>query len=470
MCATATLALITLQALPATLAWGRSFSEAIPNEYLAPETIQASLRQMEDAPDLDEPTRAKARELYAKAQGELELAKTWRAKVERFSQMVVLAPQELEQTKADLAAVVEAPDLAVPSASLAELEALLSAKESELTEQRAAVTELESELRRRASRRIEIPKLVAAAQEQLGEVLRQLHAPVVTEPPAITAARRIKLLARREALEQELASYEREQRAYEVRTELLSSQRDLAARRAAHLEQVVLEWRTQVTRQRYRETETQLQQARREAAQAHPALEQLAENNARWAERRKELAELIATTTRDLDQTNDRLTTLQDQFERTREKVDTVGLTNAIGLLLRNQRESLPSDHDYLQRIGARQPTIRDCQFELLQLKDRRSELANLDVQVQRELDAMARDFGPDDLAELKISVEGILQSELDYLDALILDTNSYFDRLVDLDNAERQLAAQTHDYSTYINERVLWIQSATVLDAQDAR
>ncbi|MDY0169708.1 MAG: mechanosensitive ion channel [Thermoguttaceae bacterium] len=460
---------LALLALPAPLTgFTQLVAETAAPDQSATEAIQAALRQVDEAADLDEPARAKARELYSHALEELELARTWRAKVERFTQMVALAPQELDQTRADLAAMPAVPELAIPGASLTELEQALSAKEIELTEQKASVAELESELRRRAGRRIEIPKLAGAAQERLAEVSRQLQAPLPAEPPAVAAARRTKLLARREALEQELVSYERELRAYEVRSELLSLRRDLAARKVAHLEQVLSEWRTRVTHQRYRETETQLRRARWEADRAHPALERLAAANAQWAERRKEMAELIAKTTRELDQTNDQLADLQDQFERMREKVDTVGLTNAIGLLLRKQRESLPNARDYWRRIGARQATIRDCQFELLQLKDRRSELANLDAQVERELRTVGRDLREADPAGLRDSVHGFLESERDYLDALIPDANGYFDRLVDLDNAERQLAGKTQEYSAYINERVLWIRSATALGAHD--
>ena len=465
--AVASMVLLTLLALHAR---AQTAGETIPPECPTPKSIQTALKQAEESPDLDDVSKAKVSEAYGQAAEDLETAETWRAKVEQFSRMIAIAPQELAQTRTDLAAVPDPADVAIPNAGLPELEQSLSAKETELAQQKATLAELESEIRRRANRRVEVPKSATTAQELLADTLRQLQAPPLDEPAILTAARRVRLLARQQALEQELASYERELRAYEVRTELLSLRRDLAVRRAAHLEQVVLQWRNQVTRRRYRETETQLRRARQEADQAHPAVEQLAQANARWTERRKELAQLIANTARDLDETDVQLATLQGQFERMQEKVDCVGLTNAIGLLLRNQRDSLPSAGQYWQRIAARQETIRDCQLELLQLKDRRSELANLDVQVEQELLAVGRDWQQADPSELKTSVEGFLRSERDYLDALILDANGYFDRLVDLDNAERQLADRIEAYSAYINERVLWIRSTTAIGGQDFR
>ncbi len=461
-------ALLTVLAMPSARARAQANAEILPIEYANAETIQAALRQVEESTELDDAAKAKARELYGQALEELEAAKAWRGKTDRFVQMVAVAPQELEQARAELAAMPEAPATAVPEASLGDLKQMLTVKEAELTEQRALAAELEGELRRRAARRVEIPKLAVAAQEQLAEVTRQLQAPLPAEPAAVTAARRAKLLARREALEQELVSYDRELRAYEVRSELLPLRRDLAARRAAHLDLILTEWGTEVSRQRYEESEAQLRRARKEADTAHPALERLAETNALWAQRRKELAELIAKTTEELERTDDHLAAVQDQFERTQEKVDTVGLTNAIGLLLRNQRASLPEVGRYRRSIASRQSTIRECQFELLQLKDRRSELANLDVQIERELRAIGREARQLDPAGLEAAVRTFLQSERDYLDALIVDTNTYFDRLVDLDNAQRQLVEKTDEYSTYISERVLWIQSTPVVRLDD--
>ncbi len=468
-------AIVAMAALLATMAapapvWAQLDDEIIPFEYPTVESIQAALRQVDELPDLDEAARSKVRDLYAGALEELEAVRSWRSKAARFTQMVAVAPQELAQTQADLAAMPEATQRASPAANLTELKQAILTKEAEQTEQKSLLVDLESELRRRAARRVEVPKLAGAAQERLAEVSRQLQAPLPTEPAAVATARRVKLLARREALEQELASYEHELRAYEVRSELLAVRRDLAARRLANVDQVLVEWRAEATRQRYQETESQLRRAREEADGAHPALERLAETNSQWAERRKELARLIASTGEELERTTSQLAALHDQFERTREKVETVGLTDAIGLLLRNQRESLPNTRDYRAGIAARQDVIRQCQLDLLQLKDRRSELVNLDVQVARELRIIGREKGTGGLVGADEAVRAFLQSERDFLDTLIVDANTYFNRLVDLDNAERQLLESTRKYSSYINERVLWIQSVPMLGVQDFR
>lgn len=432
------------------------------------ETIQAALKQIDQAQGVDEPSKVKAKEHLSQALQDVEATGSWTAKIERFTQMAATAPEEISQVRADLAALSASPEPAIPDGSLLQLEQALSKKEAELSERRALLAELEAEPKRRAGRRVEIPKLAAGLQERLAEVDRQLQAPSAGGPAPALAARRTALWARRQSIERELLSNERELGAYEVRGELLALRRDLVARQIAQAEQELLKWRESVNRQRHRESEAQLRRARREADRAHPAVERLAQANARLTERRQEMARLIAEATRDLEQASGRLAALQDQFTRTQEKVDTVGLTNAIGLLLRKQRESLPDVRNYRQRINARQATIRQCQLELLELEDRRSELAKLDRQVEAELRAVGRPAHPVDRTELEASIREFLDSEKDYLDALKVDANSYFDKLVDLDAAERQLVEQAQQYSKYIGERVLWIRSAAAFGVDE--
>ncbi len=168
---------------------------------------------------------------------------------------------------------------------------------------------------------------------------------------------------------------------------------------------------------------------------------------------RKELAAHIADTTRQLEQTNQQLTALKDQFKNSQEKVNAGGLTNAIGLLLRKQRETLPNVHNHRRDINARQAAISQSQLSLLQLQDRRSALADLEQQVRATLQNLGPNSQRSDDQEFESAVRNSLQTEKNYLDALIADHNLYFGNLVDLDIAEGQLISDTEAYATYIDD-----------------
>ena len=83
------------------------------------------------------------------------------------------------------------------------------------------------------------------------------------------------------------------------------------------------------------------------------------------------------------------MTALKDQFQRTREKVDAGGLTNAVGLLLRKQRETLPNLRLYRHEIAAGQAAISESQLALLELEDRRSALGDMEQQVRATIHSL---------------------------------------------------------------------------------
>lgn len=429
------------------------------------EAIQKRLKQIDESTTLDDATKGKLRELYQQALQSLEAVANRAGTAKRFEQMATAAPEELAKIKSDLEVLPRQTAVSIPEASLLQLEQTCSQRETELKKQRNMLAELEAEPKRRAGRRLEIPKLVAGLRERLAEIGVQVQATAAAaEPSEFTSARRVALLARRQALEQEIVSYEKELQAYEARAELLPLRRDLAARQIALAEQELTKWQEAINRQRRHDVEAQLQRAQREAEQGHPAIAEITTQNAELAERRQQLAQLIVQTTTQVENTNQKLTALQEQFKRIQEKVETAGLTNAIGLLLHKQRETMPDLRSHRKNIKSRQAAIRQSQLELLQLEERRSDLANLEARIQQELEIVGRNQRQGDQQELETAARTALETEKDYLDALIADLNSYFDKQVDLDNAERQLIKQSEAYAEYIDERVLWIRSAPVL------
>ena len=64
--------------------------------------------------------------------------------------------------------------------------------------------------------------------------------------------------------------------------------------------------------------------------------------------------------------------------------------------------------------------------------------------------------------------LRALLEAERAYLDSLIADSDTYFNRLVALDAIERKLLQETEKLAAYIDERVLWIRSAAPLSTDD--
>ncbi|HLA85183.1 MAG TPA: mechanosensitive ion channel domain-containing protein [Thermoguttaceae bacterium] len=455
----------------AVVAFGQGEAATRPTaETPTVEMVQQRLKQVEASTTLDEEAKGKVRETLQQTLKDLESAAGWAASAGRYEQMTKAVPDELEKTKTALAALPCESEVSVPEAGLTQLEQDLSEKTAALKTQKDELAELEAEPKHRADRRAKLPKLLVTLREQLAETDQQLQAsPANATPSEIELARRWSLLARRQTLQNELQSYEKELDAYEKRVELLPLRRDLVAGRIAAATREIAAWREAVDRRRREEADAQVHHAQAAAAQAHPAIADLTARNAQWANRRQELSKLIVDTGRNLDATRATLSSLQDQVKRTKEKVDLVGQTSTIGQLLRNQRENLRDLRAHRKAIKNRQSTIGECQLELLEAEDRRSELSNLDAEIRNHLKATGQDGRGAVRWELEAAAREALETEKDYVDKQIVDLKSYFEKLVDLAVAEEQLTKEANEYAKYIDERVLWIHSTSALNISSA-
>ena len=461
--------------LLATMAFGQAAPPKPLSEADFTALLQARLQQVKDLPDLDDAAKTKIQDLYKQALAEMEAVKRWTAATTQNEQLVADAPKELERAKATLASPAPTAVALPANASLTQIEQKISEREAELEKLRKTLAADDAALKGGANKRTSISERLTKAKNDLTKLNEQLNLPAPSdENAAMNSARRMVLIAMRRNAEQQIACCDSELRASEARTELLPLQRDLGARQVAAAEQEIKQWQELVNKRRQREAEQQVEQASLEAGQAHPAVQGLLEENAKLAKQRTELAKRIVETTQQREQVNQQLRTLTDEFKRLQEKVQAVGkmtnATNAIGLMLRKKRESLPNLRDYPRSIAMQQAAIDEEQAQLDLLHDRRSALADLDQQTQSVLQHLKVSQQSDNRAELEPAVREALTNQRDYLNALINDHTAYFDKLFDLINAEQQLIGETDSFARFIDERVLWIASAGPLTPSDVR
>ena len=440
------------------------------SDELTLEAVGTQRKAAEDNPDLEESLKVRLAELYTQALDDLERAEQWTNKAADFNNAKQEAPARLDSIRVELAAPITDPVPNVPAdASVAQLEQLLIQVEAELKTARDDAASLDEERKRRADRRTELPGATTAARQGLEEVTRQLSAtPAEGESLELLAARRVALQARQRALEQEVLAYEAEIASYDARGELLTVRRDKAARDVARLESLAKAWQSVVGERRRTEAAAAAaaaEEARRAATRSHPTVRRIAEDNTAWAERRAEdaLADKIEQAESEHESITKALGDVSSNFASIRSKVKAAGLTHAMGLLLRRQREVLPDVRDHLGRISGREAEISRVQVELIELEDSRSDLVSeLESLVRASLSEVDPSVRQEERMEIEIAVRELLQTRRRYLDALIGDYNSYLVKLVDLDNAQRQLVAEIRSFRDYIDERVLWVRSTS--------
>lgn len=432
--------------------------------------IESRVAGLKSLPDLSEADRTRARELYAEALTHLKSAEEARRQAAGFRSLATEAPRTLTSIRAELAVAPEptTPPEAAPDARLAELEAAQGRAEGELEAARADWKSIQAEPRRRGRRRTELSKEQARLTQRLAELERRLVAPESTgrrgqEPER---ARRVRGLALRRALQAELEALRAESDSYDARAELLPARIDLARRRLARAESQVEAWQKILAERRRQETENALKEAdrlRRKAARREPEIRAMARENSRLAERRSgdggTTARLEALN-REVIAAGEVLERLRERFRSVHRKVEAAGLTNAMGLLLRREYDSLPDISALAHESRRRQEQISDTQYQLILLEESRSESGDVAVIAKRLVDQIGSNRTREERRSMRRVVRELLIARRGLLDALINELSRSLDRLVELDRLTAVRIRAVEEYRGYIEERILWVRS----------
>jgi potassium efflux system protein len=430
------------------------------------ESVERQKSSLQESKELDDAAKAKLVELYNNALEALRIAERDAERLKDLEQKAQAAPTLVQELKAELAkpAADVKPEVA-DDATLTQLQQSQSEAEANLAGWQKTLSDVEQEAKRRAERRVAAPQELAAARGQLEDVQKQLAVPPAPEEsPHAVAAARTYLLARKKAVEAAIRALEREPNSYEARAESLALRRDQSTRNVAQADKLVKAWQNAVNQRRRAEVDRQAREAREAAARADPAVSEKAEENSKLAELRKSLASTIERVTRENEEVDKRLAELEGDFTSVTEKEKRVGLTEAIGLLLRKQRADLPKVAERRRRIAERQSEIAHLELQLIDYEDARSRLADLQSEVDRILKELEGPIPPNEDDYIEAELRSVLETKRSYLDSLISDSNTYMNKLVDLDTNEHQLVLKTGEYLAYIDERILWVQSTSPL------
>ena len=475
---------------------------------LSIDTVTDRIKDLEAASDADQPDRATLLDLYRQALSDLKQAEEQKTHITELEKERIAAPYQLEICKreaaaksavqtgtatqtipaaqtsaaaqigtaakpaapAGTAAKNNTPTTAVttlpPGAPLDQWEQLLSGAEQELETAQKTEDEKDKESQRCAARRLEIPQTIAADRIKVDE-LQQSSADDGSDDDsaAVLKARHVAAGARRAALEAEIALAEKQLQTYDsVSAELLSLQREAAAKTVDELEQRVAAWRETINGRREAEANQEATEAHWAAATAVPAVRQLADENSALADDRQQLTKSIEQLSGQRQAVTERLDKVSDQFKQAGDKLSATGLTESMGQMLLKERSELAQVETDRRAVRQRQEEISRIQLDLFQFQEELDELHNLDARAQALVSGLPKEsqVRPEDVRKL-------LETKRKYLQTLVEDDNSYFAGLVEVDSKERELLTKADGFRDFIDQRVLWIRSTHPLAPVDA-
>ncbi len=429
--------------------------------------LEASLEALRATEGLDEAAQSAAIDLYTQAVALATRESEAKARLAEFRKALEEAPARLDAIRDELSRPAEEPDVQpAPDATLSQLEQSLAEASARLDAARRSVSDLRAEATRRDERRAAAGAQLAAARAQLAEIDDALAAAAAeSEPLYLTEARRAFQLAQRQAIVTEIAAIEAESASYEARRELLPLRRDLAQRRVQQAEQAVARWQQIVAERRQqqaREAEREARRLAREAARQDPVLRTYAEATAERAAERAApggLSERIDNVAIETERRRGALLDLHKRFDAIQRRIDATGLNRATGLLLRRQFDEMPAPSVVARRVAITQDELEAVQYQLIELQEERLEAGDVDGVVERLLEEINGNQDPP-RADLESVARDLALARRDLLDQLVTDASTLFDRLVELNAAERETLVAVEDYRSFIEERILWVRS----------
>ncbi|MEM8605946.1 MAG: mechanosensitive ion channel domain-containing protein [Myxococcota bacterium] len=355
-----------------------------------------------------------------------------------------------------------------------ELDARVAEAEQELAAARREAMALDSEAALRAERRKKLPELLAAAKQKLAE-LEGTPIPTSGDPAVAEEAAKVARLER-EVLEAEVRSHENELASYEARGRLLSKERDRAAMRITYFDALAAKLRDASKAQERAEVaeETEAAQKRIESIEETP--EAFAESLREIARENEELATLWTGDEGLIDQIDDvsvklaradgEVARLEAELSRLEARVEAVGLADSVGVLLRRHRAEAPDVGMYRRFIRMRKDRIGAVQLQQIRLREEREQLSDIDGLVAQAMAEVNEPLTDEQEAELESLFRQLFEARRKYMDALMSDYETYFQKLVDFDARQQELIDRTEALLQFIDERILWIPSGQALGA----
>ncbi len=376
----------------------------------------------------------------------------------------------------EIARLQQRKSITVPEdASAAKLSAALLEAEQDLAAARREAIELDAEADRRTARRRRLPELLSMAKQRLKEL--DNAPPPPSGDSAVAEALRELAVLKRTGGRTEIEAYQSELGTYDVRGALLGKQRDRATLRIAYYEALASKLREAKRQLERLEVERENEATRKllEELTALPegfkrTLQELYQRNEALASvwtTEGGLQEQIADVSEKLTRAEAKVAELETELTRLAARVQAVGLADSVGALLRRHRAEAPDIGMYRRFIRMRQQQIGDVQLQQIRLREQRQALADIDALVDEAMASIEEPMTPEVQKELEGLLQQLFETQRKYMDALIEDYETYFQKLVDFDAQQQELIARTKDLLDFIDERILWIPSGRVVQPE---
>jgi potassium-dependent mechanosensitive channel len=223
---------------------------------------------------------------------------------------------------------------------------------------------------------------------------------------------------------------------------------------------------TQKEQQEIDQEQIALIRAQKEAAGKHPIIQTVAQENIRYNQLLREIGikeELYLDLTKEIEARNQQI---EKDFQSAEKKIELAGIRPSLGNLLREQRRDLPLAKNYKKQIDIIHHEIAQAGVEQFQLEEAKKTLVDIDQALQARLSTEVSDRLDDsEMLQLRIELDKLLNEQKTLVFKLTTAYSEYSTILTDVDFSLQHLISLGEKFNHYLNERLLWVPSAPVIN-----
>ncbi|WP_446811048.1 mechanosensitive ion channel domain-containing protein [Methylomonas sp. 2BW1-5-20] len=436
--------------------------------------LQQRMQTVKDKQNLPEELKSRILAAYSESDDNLNEQEAQDAQAESFKQALNSLPMEVKQLARQIA---DAENNLKNHKSekftifpTDELEQRLIIEKTRLSDLDAEISRIEAQIGDLSGRPQMIrekiseikSKQASSQQEQQALAARAGDNLYQKEAKQILLDTRIRLLnSALKALELENLSNPLRLQASKDRVHLLTLQREQLSLLIADLDNFLLDRR----QQEIDKEQAALVQAEKEAEGKHPLIQAATKENMHY---NHSLQDINKNTEQYLLQKNEidvRYKQLEKDFQSAEQKISLAGLSPALGNLLREQRRNLPQRKQYSALSEEVQSQIALASLEMFKLDEAKKNLVDINQVLLTRIAQLPAETDDSEKLRIRTELRMLLNDQKDLVARLSGGYDEYGRILGDVDFSLQQMLSMAEKFSGYLDQRLLWVPSAPVID-----
>ena len=431
------------------------------------EEIKAKIEELDKDSQLAKATRDQALELYRLILSRLEAAKLFREKAAKYDKSLDSAPAATarirKETEIGIASGEPALDDTIPSGvSREQLQRRMDQEQAKLDDIRKTREELLERIKAQQGRPSKIQQAIAEIKLSLDRIQWQLAASTPPgEDPLIVEARRLSLIARKNAHAARITMLERELISYDTRLELLIAQHNRAQLLLSRAEAQIKRLQARLNVLLADEADDAKQAAiqnLQEVFGKHPILQDAAERNAELSEELSTITVWITEITDKRNTVRKQLTELNRDLQSIEQQLKIAGQSAALAEVLISQRRKLPNLNIYDRSVRERQSQITNARLREFQLNEQRRHSRAVEKDPYAPLaESLGTDLSGEQRTELNTQLQQLTTDRSELRNKLANAYSTYAKHLTTLNLDEQRLTDVVQGLKSLLDERLLW-------------